>query len=160
MDFESRLQKAIERGRQEKAVRDQAEQKELLNQRQLQRLFAQYRLDLSERIETALTQLADHFPGFRFESVVNEQGWGAAVVRDDLEIHGRTRKTYFSRLEMVVRPLSESHVLELAAKATVRNREIFRRSHYHRLTEVDITSFHETMDLWVLEFAEAYASES
>jgi len=160
MDFEARLQKAIERGRQEKAVRDQAEQKELLNQRELQRLFAQYRLDLSERIETALAQLADHFPGFRFETVVNEQGWGAAVVRDDLEIRGRTRKTYFSRLEMVVRPLSESRVLELAAKATVRNREIFRRSHYHRLTEVDITSFHETMDLWALEFAEAYASES
>ena len=159
MDFESRLQKAIDRGRQERAVRAQEEQKELLNQRELQRLFAQYRLDLSERIETALTQLADHFPGFRFEPLVGEQGWGAAVVRDDLEIRGRTRKTYFSRLEMVVRPLSESRVLELAAKATVRNREIFRRSHYQRLTEVDITSYHETMDLWVLEFAESYASE-
>jgi hypothetical protein len=160
MDFESRLQKAIERGRQDKAARDQEEQKELLNQRQLQRLFADYRLDLSERIETALQQLADHFPGFRFEPLVGEQGWGAAVVRDDLVIRGRTRKTFFSRLEMVVRPLSESRVLELAAKATVRNRETFRRTHYQRLTEVDITSFHESMDLWALEFAESYASES
>jgi len=160
MDFQARLHKAIERGRQERAARAQEEQKELLNQRELQRLFAGYRLDLSERIENALQQLADHFPGFRFEPVLSEQGWGAAIVRDDLEIRGRTRKSYFSRLEMVVRPLSESRVLELAAKATVRNREVFRRSHYHRLTEVDITSFHETMDLWVLEFAEAYASES
>jgi hypothetical protein len=160
MDFQSRLQKAIERGRQERAARQQEEQKELLNQQQLQRLFADYRLDLSERIERALEQLADHFPGFRFESIVGEQGWGGAVGRDDLVIRGRTRKTYFSRLEMVVRPLSESRVLDLAVKATVRNRELFRRSHYQRLTEVDITSFHETMDLWVLEFAEAYASES
>lgn len=159
MDFQSRLEKAIERGRQEKAVRAQEEQKRLLSQLELQRLFTQYRLDVVERIEEALKQLADHFPGFRFESLVNERGWGAAVSREDLELRPR-RKNFFSRLEMVVRPFSDAAVLELAAKGTVRNRELFHRSHYQRLAETDITSFHEVMDLWVLEFAEAYAAES
>jgi len=160
MDFQSRLEKAIERGRQEKAARAREEQKKALSQRELQRLFTQYRLELVERIEVALKQLADHFPGFRFETLVNDRGWGAAGSREDLELRGRSRKNYFSRLEMVVRPLSDAGVLELAAKGTVRNRELFHRSHYQRLAEVDITSFHEMMDLWVLEFAEAYAAES
>jgi len=160
MDFQSRLEKAIERGRQEKASRAREEQKKLLSQRELQRLFTQYRLEMVERIEEALKQLADHFPGFRFESLVNDRGWGAAVGREDLEIRPRSRKNYFSRLDMLIRPFSEAAVLELSAKATVRNRELFHRSHYQRLTEVDATSFHEVMDLWVLEFAEAYAAES
>jgi hypothetical protein len=159
MDFQSRLEKAIERGRREKAARAHDAQQKALNQRELQRLFTQYRLELVERIEDALKQLADHFPGFRFEAVVNERGWGAAVSRQDLEIHGRSRKDYFSRLEVVVRPFSEAAVFELAAKGTVRNRELFHRSHYQRLTEVDTATFHEVLDLWVLEFAEAYAAE-
>jgi hypothetical protein len=159
MDFQSRLEKAIERGRQEKAARAREEQQRLLSQLELQRLYTQYRLDVVERIEDALKQLADHFPGFRFEPLVNEQGWGAMVSREDLELRPR-RKNYFSRLEMLVRPFSEANVLELAAKGTVRNRELFHRSHYQRLAETDITSFHEVMDLWALEFAEAYATES
>jgi hypothetical protein len=159
MDFQSRLEKAIERGRREKAARARDEQKKALTQRELQRLYTQYRLELVEKIEEALRQLADHFPGFRFQSMVSEQGWGAVISREDLEIKGRSRKDYFSRLEVVVRPFSEAAVFELAAKGTVRNRELFHRSHYQRLTEVDTTTFHEVLDLWVLEFAEAYAAE-
>jgi hypothetical protein len=40
------------------------------------------------------------------------------------------------------------------------NREVFRRSHYHGLTEVDPVSFHEMIDNWALEFAEQYAGKS
>ncbi|MFI5387518.1 MAG: hypothetical protein ACHQ50_15525, partial [Fimbriimonadales bacterium] len=83
----------------------------------------------------------------------------AAVSRDDLDIEpGRGRHNYFSRLEVVIRPLNSSSVLEMAAKATVRNREVFNRAHYQRLTKVDQTSFNEVMDLWVLEFAELYSA--
>jgi hypothetical protein len=48
-------------------------------------------------------------------------------------------------------------VLELAAKGTIRNKEVYNRTQYQRLTEVDVTSFVELVDLWVLEFAELYA---
>jgi hypothetical protein len=130
-----------------------------MDEREVQRLHAQYRLDLSERIETCLKQLASHFPGLRFETVVNERGWGGAVSREKVST-ARTRRSYFSRLEMAVRPLSESHILELTAKATVRNRELFTRNHFQQLSELDLTSFHEVMDLWVLEFAQAFASEN
>ncbi len=61
---------------------------------------------------------------------------------------------------MSIRPPSSYHVLDLAAKATVRNKELFNRSHYQRLTEADLTTFHEMIDIWVLEYAELYAAKS
>lgn len=161
MDFQQRLEKAIERGQRESTARARDEARKALSQQELRRLYSQYRLELSERIEGCLRHVADRLLGFRFETVVNERGWGAAVSRDDIEIQpDRTQKSFFSRLEVVVRPLSSSQVLELAAKATIRNKEIFNRSHYQRLSEADLTSFNEVLDLWVLEFAESYAAQS
>ena len=61
-------------------------------------------------------------------------------------------------MEIVIRPVHEYFLLEMTAKATVRNRERFHRSHYQPVAEVDISSFRELIDLWILEFAEAYAS--
>jgi len=75
----------------------------------------------------------------------------------DLRSRGR-RNNFFSRIELLIRPISDYYVLDLAAKATVRNKEIFARNHYQRLGEVDLESFTELIDLWVLEFAEKYAS--
>ena len=49
-------------------------------------------------------------------------------------------------------------MLDLAAKATVRNKEIFARNYYQKLGEVDLEAFTELIDLWVLEFAEKYAA--
>jgi hypothetical protein len=161
MDFSERLNKAIERGQKTSDKRAQAEAEKALSEKELQRLHSQYRLELSERIERCLKQLADHMPGFRFESVVGERGWGAAVSRDDAGTRrGSGRRNYFSRLEMTIRPASAYHVLDLAAKATIRNKELFNRSHYQRLTEVDVTSFAELIDIWVLEYAELYAAKS
>ena len=85
---------------------------------------------------------------------------GAALSRDDIGLRSGRRTNFFSRLEIVIRPASSYHVLDLAAKATVRNKEVFNRSHYQRLTEVDPTSFEEMIDLWVLEFAEHYSAKS
>ena len=159
MDFQERLEKAIERGQREGGARAAEETQREITEREIRRLYSQYRLELSERIEECLRQVADHLPGFRFETVVNDRGWGAAVSRDDIQIEpGRGRQNYFSRLEVVIRPLTSSRVLEMSAKATVRNREVFHRTHYHRLTDVDQTSFNEVMDLWILEFAEVYSA--
>jgi len=159
MDFQKRLEKAIERGERLGSARARAEAEKAVTQKEFARLHSQYRLELSEYIEGCLRQLADHFPGFRFETVVGEAGWGAAISRDDIKVRSGRRTNYFSRLEMAVRPPSSYNVLDLAAKATIRNKEVFNRSHYQRLTEVDPTSFTELIDLWVLEYAELYAAK-
>ena len=65
---------------------------------------------------------------------------------------GRCHGTRFSRLEMTIRPLTEAYVLELAAKATVRNKDEFARAHYQRLSDVDLASFTELIDLWTLNW--------
>ncbi len=158
MNFDERLEKAIQRGRRIGDARARAEAEKAVTEKDLQRLHSQYRLELSEQIERCLRQLAEHFPGFRFETIVGEKGWGAAVSRDDVGVGRSGRDNYFSRLEMSIRPFSSYHVLDLAAKATVRNRELFNRSHYQRLTEVDPASFTGMIDIWVLEYAELYAN--
>jgi hypothetical protein len=161
MDFKQRLNKAIERGERLSDARAAAEAKRAFDEKEMARLHSQYRLRLSERIEGCLRQLADRFPGFRFETLVGEVGWGAAVSRDDVRIRrSRGRTNLFSRLEMAIRPANSYHVLDLAGKATIHNREIFNRSHFERLSEVDLKSFEELIDLWVLEYAELYAAKS
>ncbi len=91
------------------------------------------------------------------ELIVGDRGWGAAIRRDDLSLGGGRRSNFYSRLEMTIRPFSPSHVVELAAKATVRNKEIFNRSQYQPLGKADAQSFHDLIDMWALEYAEAYA---
>jgi hypothetical protein len=160
MEFHERLEKAIERGQRASSTRAQADLEKAVTEKELTRLHSQYRLQLSERIESCLRQLADRFPGFRFKTIVNRSGWGAAVSRDDIKlVPGGGRTNYFSRLEMLIRPASAYHILDLAAKATIRNKELFNRSHFQRLTEVDLTSFTELIDLWVLEYVELYAAK-
>lgn len=159
-DFEKRLEKAIQRGQRAGNARAQAEAEQALSEQELRRLHSQYRLDLTEHIEDVLKQLADHMPGFRFGTLVSDRGWGAAVSRDDLGLRAGTgRSTSFSRLELAVRPVSEFFVLELVAKGTVKNREVFNRSHYQKLTDVDLPAFRKLIDAWVLEFAEIYATK-
>lgn len=160
MSFEGRLDKAIERGRRLGNAREQAQRDRAMTDQELQRLHSQFRLELSEQIETCLRQLADRFPGFQFETIVGERGWGAAIRRDNLRFGTGRRTSQFSRLEMLIRPFSEYHVLELTAKATAHNREIFNRSHFQPLSEVDPTAFSEMIDNWSLEYAELYAAEA
>ncbi len=132
-----------------------------MSEKELRRLHTQYRLELCEHVEACLKKLPHHFPGFQFETVVSDRGWGAAVSRDDVELgSGRRRTNYYSRLEMLVRPASKYHVLDLAAKGTIRNKEVFNRNRYERLDDVDLTSFTELVDHWVLEYAELYAAKS
>lgn len=159
MDFQQRLRKAIERGQQRGADQAAEAHAQAVSEEECKRLHTEYRLELCEHIESCLRELPNQFPGFRFETLYGDRGWGAACNRDDLAPGaGRKRVNFFSRLEMSVMPYSQSHILELAAKGTVRNKEIFRRSHYVELGNVDIQVFHELVDLWVLEYAEQYAA--
>jgi hypothetical protein len=157
-DFHERLEKAIQRGQHAHDARQRANAEAALGEEELKRRHSQYRLELSEHIENCLKQLPQHFPGFRYESTAGSRGWGAAVSRDDLAVADGRRQNFFSRLEMAVRPFSSAHVLELTAKGTIRNKEVYNRSQYHLLADVDVASFRETIDRWVLEFAELYAA--
>lgn len=159
MDFEQRLERAIVRGRQLRENQGKQAAKQALTEEELRNTHSRCRLDLSEHIETCLRKLADHFPGFRFQSIVGEEGWGARVSRDDFSGRGGGVNQY-SRLEMVIRPYSSAHIVELSAKATVRNKEIFNRSHFQFLDQADIETFCELIDVWVLEFAERYAASA
>ena len=153
MDFDRRLERAIERGQHKGDTAAKAEAAKALGDEELKSLHTAYRLDLSDHIENCLRKLADHFPGFRFSTDTGERGWGAEISRDDLRIGG----SVYSRLEMVISPLSPAHLLELKAKGTIRNKESLVRNRYQLLAEADPDSFVEMIDLWVLEFAEAFA---
>ncbi|SRR6056297_419396 len=157
-DLDRRLDAAIHRG-QRRGQRDkEAERQEQLSAEELRRLHTSYRLALSERVEAAVARLANHFPGFRVETLFGEQGWGAACWRDNLAVEGGRRSSLFSRLEMVIRPINDYFVLELKGKGTVANKEIFNRSHFERLQEVDQETFEQMIDSWVVEYAELYSA--
>jgi hypothetical protein len=104
--------------------------------------------------------LSEHFPGFQYKSIVGEDGWGARISRDDFHGNSGPSRNVYSRLEMTVRPFSGAHILELAAKATIRNKEVFNRTQFQFLAQADLDSFRELVDLWVLEYAEQYATRT
>lgn len=161
MEFEKRLQNAIERGYRRGDAQAEEEAARAMSEDELKSLHSRYRLQLSEHIETCLRQLLTYFPGFEVEVIYGERGWGAACRRDDIRIFSRTqRKSYYSRLEITVRPYSSSNVLDLIAKGTIHNRELFNRQHYKPLTEASIDDFLERVDAWILEYAELYAAKS
>ncbi|EMI46064.1 hypothetical protein [Rhodopirellula sp. SWK7] len=159
-DFESRLESAIERGRRRAEYQASEERRKELSEEDLKRLHASYRLTLSEKIEKAVQRVADHFPGFRTESVFGEEGWGEACYRDDLRLDAGKRSNLYSRLEIAIRPYSDLRVLDLKGKGTVLNREIFNRSYYAKIADVDPDEFSQLIDTWAIEYAELYAAKS
>ena len=163
MDFESRLSQAIERGEKTREARAQARERKALSEEELKNLHSSVRLELSEHIETGLQQLADHFPGFRFETVVSEDGWGARVTRDDVSLSrsssGRRSATLYSRFQILITPFSQqAKILEAHVKGTIRNGEIQNRNSFQFLAELDRDRFRDVIDQWVLEYAEKFAA--
>ncbi len=159
MDFDERLQRAIDRGHKTAEQHADAARAEALNEEQLRRLYSQYRLAVSDHIERTLAKLPGHLPGFHYENVTSDRGWGAAASRDDFESDSGRRGSTFSRLEVVVRPYSPvSKVLEVTARGTIRNKEVFNRSYYQLLADTVEERFEELVDAWVLEYAEIYAA--
>lgn len=159
MDFEQRLQKAIERGQLRGEVQSREAAAKAMSQDELRRLHSHYRLQLSEHIETCLKKLANFLPGFQLEMIYGEKGWGAAVNRDALRMEKGQRDRDFSRLEITVRPIVSMMILEVVAKGTVRNREIMSRNSFEQVSDVDVDKFVDQIDRWILEFAEAYSAE-
>ena len=159
-DFSKRLESAINRGKEvanRKAANDRDREQ---SEEELRENHRQYRLTLCERIEKTINQLADHIPGFRAESVYDDDGWGSAAFRENLHIEGGRRTTQFSRFEIVVRPCSDLLVLDIKGKGTVNNREVFNRSHYCKLADVQLSDFEECIEAWSLHFAEICAAQA
>ena len=158
MDFDERLEKAIARGEKVREAQEREAAGRALTEEEFKRLHATLRLDLADHIEKCLQKLPDHFPGFRWESIVGDRGWGAACSRDDVALGDSGRRNWYSRLEVTVRPYSAAHVVEIAAKGTIRNKEVVARSQFQKLAESDVQSLRDAVDLWVLEYAEKYAT--
>lgn len=159
MDFRARLLKAAERGKRNREAQEHAAAARARSEEEWRRLHSSLRLPLSEHIERCLNSLADNFPGFQVQTIVEEEGWGTAVMRDDVGAgRGGRRSNFFSRLKVLIGPFNQYHVLDISAKGTVRNKETFQRSHYEPLDDVDEESFRELIELWVLDYAEAYAA--
>ncbi len=158
MDFRERLQRAAHRGEQSRTEKARAEAAKALSEEECRRLHSNYRAVLNDHIESCLKQLAENFPGFNFEAVVSDKGWGAAVRRDDFGMSGGRRDNLFSRLEVLVSPHNQYHVLEILAKGAVRNKENFSRNHFQLLKDADLDAFRNLVEQWTLDYAEQYAA--
>lgn len=158
MNFEQRLERAIERGRHTKAERGREAAERQMTEAELRHLHSTVRLELAEHIDLCLRSVADRFPGFVFSTIAGEDGWGAKITRDDVRLNRGSSETVYSRLELLVRPFSSARIVELNAKGTIRNREVLSRTHFQRLDQLDAASFTEQIDLWVLEYAERFAA--
>ena len=160
MDFDERLKKAVQRGklRGDEALRQQREKE--LSQQEIKQQHSKSRLQLSEHIEKCMQRLPNYFPGFQYETVYGDRGWGGACHRDDLDTTTSGRKgNLYSRLEITIRPMSKYPILEMVGKGTIRNKEIYSRSHFSELENVDLDVFMQLIDHWIIEFAELFAAE-
>lgn len=158
-NFGDRLDRAIQRGERIRTRRDQDDRASTLSAEELKSRHSAAKIELSEYVEQCLKAVVDRFPGFEHTPVYSEDGWGGRVQRLDLALSKPgASKEEFSRLELLVKPLSELPILSLAGKGTIRDKEVFARTNYQRLEELDLDSYRETVDLWVLEYAERYTA--
>lgn len=160
MDFDEQLRRAVERGRRKSEQAEAEAKAKALSEEESKRLHSKYRLELSDHIESAISKMVDFFPGFQQEILFGEQGWGAAVSRDDLQLNSGQRVNTRSRFEVIVRPFSDYQILDVAAKGTVHNKEVFQRHYFERIADVDCDEFLQRIDQWIVEFAELYASKN
>jgi hypothetical protein len=159
MDFDARLQRAIQRGQQSKASAEQQRLRAELSEEECKSLHSRSRLELSEHIERCLKRVADAFPGFDYAPVVSSDGWGAKISRDDIEGGaGRPLTKRYSRLEMLIKPYTSSRILELQARGMIRNKEVLSRNHFQFLAEADLDGFRELINQWVLEYVEKFSA--
>ena len=128
MDFRERLHRASERGQRARDTQAREAAAKALSEEECRRLHSSYRLALCDYIEKCLHDLADNFPGFRVETIVDDAGWGSTAVRDDVGLARRRADNFFSR------------------------------NHYQRLDDVDLDRFRELIEQWVLDYAELFAA--
>ena len=160
MSFDDRLKQAIVRGKNRGEFLAREAAAKAWTEEEYRRQHSTVRLTLSEHIEACLSRLPNYFPGFQYETMYGERGWGGACFRDDLVLTRGSRATNYSRLEITVRPYTSVHVLDLAARGTIRNREAFNRNYFEELATADEPKFRDLIDAWVLEYAEMYAAKT
>ena len=158
-DFDERLQKAIDRGQKVRNEEGRAAGQQQATEEDLRNIHSRLRIALSEHIEGCLKKLCDHFPGFEYSTVMNEDGWGARITRDDINLVRGANRNLYSRLEMLVRPFSDTHILEITTKGTIRNKESLTRSNFRFLREATEEELVEVVDALILEFAEKYSAQ-
>ena len=157
-DFKARFESAIQRGQNRREQAANQSRKAEMTEEELKRLHTSFRLALSDRIESKVNDIIDAFPGFRHEAMFGEVGWGSACYRDDLHLESGRRTNQYSRFEMVIRPISDLKVLDLKGKGTIKNRELFNRSLFRQISEVDVVEFEQVIDAWTIEYAEQFAA--
>lgn len=161
MDFNQRLERAIERGQRQRSADDRQRAERAMTEDEFKNLHSKARLELSEHIEACVRKLPEYFPGFDFISVVDSDGWGAKISRDDVAPGaGKGLTRLYSRLELVIRPYTPSHIVELIARGAIRNKEVLSRSHFQMLTQLDLDAFRDLIDQWVLEYAEKFSARA
>ena len=146
-EFEERLNRAINRGRGSRDARGREEGEKRASEEELRSRHSQLRLVLSEHIEMCLRHLTDHFPGFEYSTVVNEDGWGARISRDDVNITHGTSRNLYSRFEMLISPWSSANILELVTRGTIRNRESLNRNNFRMLHEATEDGFQKIREV-------------
>src|SRR6478735_11667151 len=146
MSFDDRLKQAIVRGQKRSEFLAREAAAKAWTEEEYRRQHSQLRLTLSEHIESCLSRLPNYFPGFQYETMYGDRGWGGACFRDDLVLTRGSRTTNYSRLEVTIRPYSSLHVLDLAAKGTIRNKEVFNRNVFEELETASEARFRELID--------------
>ena len=159
MEFDDKLQEAIQRGQDRNASRSSAKKQAEASKEEIRNRHNEFRLNLSEHIETCLKQLAQHFPGFDYETLYGSKGWGGALSRNDID-RGPDGKagSFFSRIELTVRPQNEFNVVNITGKATIRDKEIFTWNHFEDILDAKQDSMEQMIDKWILQFAEQFAA--
>ncbi len=159
MDFEDQLENAISRGKQRSAARIDSEKQKAMTEEEIRNRHNTFRLDLSDYIENVLKKLGNHFPGFEYETIYGQRGWGGAIYRDDLALGPEGKAgSFFSRIEMTVKPLNEFKVVNITGKGTIKNKEIFTWNHFKDIAEAEQVNFHERLDAWIIQYAEQFAA--
>jgi hypothetical protein len=159
MDFDDQLEQAIQRGQQRNVKRQQDLKKESLGAEELKRRHDSFRLHLSDYIETSLHRLAERFPGFEYEIVYGSKGWGGSIHRQDLT-RGPDGKagSFFSRLELSVRPLNSYNVVNIVGKGTIADKELFSWNYFKDIEDATFEEFEQKLGSWMIAFAEQFAA--
>jgi hypothetical protein len=158
-DFEDRLKNALRRGAQRSDDKKQAEAAKQASEDDLKNLHTKPRLAISEHIEKVIRQIADHIPGFRYETVFGVNGWGAAAWTDELRLKSGQNRHRYSRLEITIKPVTSYFILELRCKGMIGNREVLSRSYFEPVADADPDQFRQLVDTWAVQFAEMYAAD-
>jgi len=135
MDFEDKLEQAIQRGQNRNTAENKAKKESELSKEAIRNRYNEIRLNLSDHIEQGLKS------------------------RNDLD-RGPDGKagSFFSRVEMMVRPQNEFDVINIVGKGTIRDKEMFVWNHFDGIAESDQAQFIQMIDNWLLQFAEQFAA--